>query len=184
MTRFLGTFDKVGLGVHGLMKAFGWNRIGVIVQSHTDRIWLYTGDAINEIIPTKGGMVAASKIYDAEKNITIKSILKEVAEVSRVIVLAVRGETLRELMLNAYEMGMTNGIYMFICIYYYLQKNTFGDISWKRNDNLDKKAKKAYESILFMAYYTPPVSQFYEFASQVKNRSQDLFNHQYDSDEE
>ena len=35
-------------------------------------------------------------------------------------------------MLLAHEMGMTNGDYQFICIYYYSQRNIFGDISWKQ----------------------------------------------------
>lgn len=49
-----------------------------------------------------------------------------------VIVLAVRGDTLRALMIHAYDMGLIKENYMFICVYYYSQKNTFGDISWKQ----------------------------------------------------
>lgn len=49
-----------------------------------------------------------------------------------VIVLAVRGETLRTLMIHAYNLGLIEQNYMFICVYYYSQRNTFGDISWKQ----------------------------------------------------
>lgn len=49
-----------------------------------------------------------------------------------VIVLAVRGETLRALMIHAYNLGLIEQNYMFICVYYYSQRNTFGDISWKQ----------------------------------------------------
>ena len=49
-----------------------------------------------------------------------------------VIVLAVRGESLRKLMIHAHEMGLIQENYIFICVYYYPHKNTFGDISWKQ----------------------------------------------------
>lgn len=65
-----------------------------------------------------------------------------------------------------------------------LQSTLNNFVHYFKNDNLDKKAKEAYKSILFLAYYTPPASQFYEFASEVKNRSKTLFNYQYGSDEE
>lgn len=35
-------------------------------------------------------------------------------------------------MIHAYDMGLIKENYMFICVYYYSQKNTFGDISWKQ----------------------------------------------------
>ena len=49
-----------------------------------------------------------------------------------VIVLAVRGESLRKLMIHAHEMGLIQENYIFICVYYYPHKYTFGDISWKQ----------------------------------------------------
>ncbi|XP_071181309.1 atrial natriuretic peptide receptor 1-like [Mytilus edulis] len=184
LTRFLGTFDKVGLAVTGLMDTFGWTRFSVISQFHVDKIWMLTRDAIDEIATNKNMTVAAVHTYGAEGEMSLLEIVKNVAAESRIIVLAVRGETLREIMLLAHQMGMTNGDYQFICIYYYSQRNIFGDISWKMNNSDDTIVKEAYKSVIFVSYYTPMTYEYTQFIEKVKHRSQDIFNYTYAEDEE
>lgn len=75
-----------------------------------------------------------------------------------VIVLAVRGDTLRALMIHAYDMGLIKENYMFICVYYYSQKNTFGDISWKQVlintfTNRPLKVKKTMKYSEFFSFF-------------------------------
>ncbi|XP_078335729.1 atrial natriuretic peptide receptor 1-like [Crassostrea virginica] len=182
LTRFLGTFDKVGLAVTGIMKAFSWYRIGIIAQEHMDKIWVYTRDAVVAMAATNGMNVAISKTFNGSENLF--EMLKQVAMTSKIIVLAVRGESLRKLMIHAHEMGLIQENYIFICVYYYPHKNTFGDISWKQNDADDEKAKKAYESILFISYFTPNTIEYRNFTRRVKEKSQELFNYTYQTDEE
>ncbi|XP_052716060.1 atrial natriuretic peptide receptor 1-like isoform X1 [Crassostrea angulata] len=182
LTRFLGTFDKVGLAVTGIMKAFSWNRIGIIAQKHTDVIWMYTMDAVKSMADDHGMHVAISKTFNGSEN--LYDLLKQVAMTSKIIVLAVRGDTLRALMIHAYDMGLIKENYMFICVYYYSQKNTFGDISWKQNDAADEKAKLAYKSVLFISYFTPNTIEYRNFTERVKIKSEELFNYTYQASEE
>lgn len=81
MTRFLGTFDKVGLAVTGIMKAFSWYRIGIIAQEHMDKIWVYTRDAVVAMAATNGMNVAISKTFNGSENLF--EILKQVAMTSK-----------------------------------------------------------------------------------------------------
>lgn len=83
MTRFLGTFDKVGLAVTGLMDTFGWTRFSVISQFHVDKIWMLTRDAIDEIATNKNMTVAAVHTYGAEGEMSLLEIVKNVAAESR-----------------------------------------------------------------------------------------------------
>ena len=48
------------------------------------------------------------------------------------IILAVRGDTLRRIMLLASEMGLTKGDFVYISTHYYKQRKIFGDFSWKQ----------------------------------------------------
>lgn len=77
LTRFLGTFDKVGLAVSGIMKSFSWNRIGIIAQKHTDKIWMYTRDAVVTMASTRGMHIAISKTFNGTED--LHGILKQVA---------------------------------------------------------------------------------------------------------
>lgn len=83
MTRFLGTFDKVGLAVTGLMDTFGWTRFSVISQFHVDKIWMLTRDAIDEIATNKNMTVATVHTYGAEGEMSLLEIVKNVAAESR-----------------------------------------------------------------------------------------------------
>jgi hypothetical protein len=47
------------------------------------------------------------------------------------------GDTFRQLMLTASQLGMTTGDYVFIVISLF-QGDSLGDFGWKRNDSLDK----------------------------------------------
>ncbi|XP_069135587.1 atrial natriuretic peptide receptor 1-like [Argopecten irradians] len=184
LTRLLGTFDKVGHAIRGVMVHFKWKRIGIISQKHTDRIWKYTREAVEEVVTDAGMMVAVSKEYNAANNDSLRTILSDVVKTSRIIVLAVRGETLRQLMLIAHDMGLTSGTCMFISVYYYPSTKTFGDISWKQNDEYDDVAKTAYTSLMFVSYLTPPNDLYRKFEDDVKIKSNTLFNYTYDAGEE
>ncbi|CAC5386854.1 Guanylate cyclase soluble subunit beta-2,Soluble guanylate cyclase gcy-31,Retinal guanylyl cyclase 1,Soluble guanylate cyclase gcy-35,Receptor-type guanylate cyclase gcy-28,Retinal guanylyl cyclase 2,Soluble guanylate cyclase 89Db,Heat-stable enterotoxin receptor,Soluble guanylate cyclase 88E,Guanylate cyclase soluble subunit alpha-2 [Mytilus coruscus] len=83
LTRFLGTFDKVGLAVTGLMDAFGWKRFSVISQYHVDKIWMLTRDAIDEIATKKNMTIAAVHTYGAEGEKSLPEIVENVAAESR-----------------------------------------------------------------------------------------------------
>jgi hypothetical protein len=77
----LGTFDKVGLAISGIMKSFSWNRIGIIAQKHTDKIWIYTRDAVVTMASQKGIHVAISKTFNGTEN--LYEILMQVTSQSK-----------------------------------------------------------------------------------------------------
>ena len=52
--------------------------------------------------------------------------------VELVIIVAMHGETFRQLMLLAHKHGLHNGDYIFVSIPFYKQRNIFGDFSWKQ----------------------------------------------------
>lgn len=71
----------MGLAVTGIMKAFSWNRIGIIAQRHTDVIWMYTMDAVKRMADDHGMNVAISKTFNGSEN--LHDLLKQVAMTSK-----------------------------------------------------------------------------------------------------
>ena len=49
-----------------------------------------------------------------------------------VIVISADGDDVRQIMLSAYELGMTNGDYVFISYHPFNNTKTFGDDSWNQ----------------------------------------------------
>lgn len=62
---------------------FSWRRIGIISQKHTDRIWKYTREAVEEVVTGAGMLVAVSREYNAATNDSLRAILQDVAKSSR-----------------------------------------------------------------------------------------------------
>uniref|UniRef100_A0ABM0M773 Atrial natriuretic peptide receptor 1-like n=1 Tax=Saccoglossus kowalevskii TaxID=10224 RepID=A0ABM0M773_SACKO len=100
------------------------------------------------------------------------------------IIIAAKGETVRNLMLNAYDLGLINGSYAFFCIEFFKQKDTFGDFSWISQDGRNEDAKKAYEALFKLSFYKPANNEFNKFADEVKLRSKAEFGYEYGPDEE
>ncbi|XP_064598086.1 atrial natriuretic peptide receptor 1-like [Liolophura sinensis] len=181
LTRFLGTFTMVGKAVVGFMAHKGWDRLGIIAETHVDKIWLLSQEGVATESALAGYNVAKSIAIGspAYASATKEQILDEVANASRIIVLAVRGNTLRELMLYAHSKGYMDGRYFFICLYYYEQPNVFGDFSFIRNDANDAVALEAYHHVVFIQYYTRQSPELTAFDTRMRAAALTLFNHTF-----
>eukprot|EP00057_Strongylocentrotus_purpuratus_P009404 XP_011663878.1 PREDICTED: atrial natriuretic peptide receptor 1-like isoform X2 [Strongylocentrotus purpuratus] len=93
-----------------------------------------------------------------------------------VIIIAARGELVRETMLLAYDMGLINGEYAFISIEPFSNTLVFGDDNWKQNDGRDEDAKKAYEALLTIRLYEPTTHEYKDFQKELERREQRDYN--------
>jgi hypothetical protein len=69
--------------------------------------------------------------YTAEC-IHLSTLLVFFSVLSAVIILAIRGDKVRQIALHAYDQGLINGDYIFFSLIYYPQKRAYGDFNWKQ----------------------------------------------------
>ncbi|XP_055330538.1 receptor-type guanylate cyclase gcy-17-like [Paramacrobiotus metropolitanus] len=104
-------------------------------------------------ISTKGAGVAYGNF---------ESVLRDVAAVSRVVLFFGHAFFLRELLITAEWLGMTNGEYVYIALETMRNKPIIGDFNWHYNDDNDQIAFRAYQSLLLLQpknIDTPPNMQ-------------------------
>ncbi|XP_055330542.1 receptor-type guanylate cyclase gcy-7-like [Paramacrobiotus metropolitanus] len=94
-------------------------------------------------IKTKGG--GSGVAYGA-----FESVLKDVAVVSRVVIFFGHAFFLRELLITAERMGMTDGEYVYMALETMHNKPVLGDFNWQHNDENDQIVFRAYQSLLLV----------------------------------
>ncbi|KAK3094983.1 hypothetical protein FSP39_008731 [Pinctada imbricata] len=96
----------------------------------------------------------------------------------RLFVITCYADTLREMLLKAHGLGMTEGDYAFI-YYRSFIGDSFGDYSWKRGDSSDQIAMDAYEALLIVTLMKPNTTEFVDFENEVKTAAKDKYGYDY-----
>lgn len=91
---------------------------------------------------------------------------------SEVIILAASGENVRDILLDAYDLGMNTGDYAFVAIELIKNKRAGGDYSWyKLGDRRNKQAREMFESLLMVAVRVPVSNEYNTFVHEVAKKA-------------
>ncbi|XP_070536381.1 atrial natriuretic peptide receptor 1-like isoform X2 [Ptychodera flava] len=185
MVRLFGPFVKLGGFGLAIAHNFGWKRIGMIVDMHG--LLRQPAQGLEQTFSDNNVTLELKEYnsyHDPSYEDKFLNILRQVALVTRIIIISARGEHVRKFMLHAYDLGLINGEYAFFCIEFFKQKTMFGDFSWNSTDGRNEDAKKAYEALFILSFYKPENDEFKQFSEEVKNRSREEFGYVYGPDEE
>ncbi|EJD74806.1 RGC/RGC protein kinase [Loa loa] len=110
----------------------------------------------------------------------IESWLKIVSELANVIILCASPNTVREIMLAAYDLGMaTSGEYVFINID--VSTGSHAERPWLRSNDTtsreNEKAKKAYQALKTISLRRSDLDEYKNFESRVKERAEKKYNY-------
>ncbi|KAG7458595.1 hypothetical protein MATL_G00222120 [Megalops atlanticus] len=186
LTRVFGPFTKMGSFFVKICEKFGWRRIGIIYNDHVT--WTIPAEGIRYTAEDNGITVAKYLVFSDlgerhNASQTAARILREVTAVSRIIVISARGGTVRKFLIEAYKAGCINGDFVFFCFEPYEQKDMFGDFNWKRGDEHDSMARKAYSALFRLSLYKPDTERYQNFSADVIRRSREDLGYVYPPDE-
>lgn len=115
-------------------------------------------------------------ISSLNSTINYTKMLTEASQEARVFVLLVKGQTLREILLNAYDLGMhLKGEYTFICIELIKAKKTDAIEWYKYGDRRNKEAKMIFESLIIFSIKIPVSNNYKNFVYEVSKRARNEF---------
>ncbi|XP_078664612.1 atrial natriuretic peptide receptor 1-like [Branchiostoma floridae x Branchiostoma belcheri] len=181
LTRVFGPFIKMGGFFAEICAHFGWRRFALIV--HRAPVWTSPMGAIRHIARLRNMTVATYREI-GHSGEDLADVMRQTAAVSRVIFIAARGETVRTMMLHAYDQGLITGEFVFFCVEFFRQPQMFGNFDWKAGDGRDEDAKKAFEALFILSLYRPDTAEYATFADQVIRRSLSDFGFTYPPEEE
>ena len=91
-------------------------------------------------------------------------------------ILVSTGNIVRELLLEAHNLGMGNGDYAFLSIELVKNKGSYGDFSWYQpGDRRNKQAREIFESLMLIAVRVPVSPEYGSFVHRVAKMSVDEF---------
>nr|XP_046910972.1 atrial natriuretic peptide receptor 1-like isoform X1 [Dermatophagoides farinae] len=133
----------------------------------------------------KNFVCTCKESYNRDHNKTIITNLRLVMErmrsCARIIVIIGGEKEVRNMMLIAYSMNMTNGDYAFIYTEL-IEKEAIGNTSWaggNESKEIKEKLKFAYQSLLILSLNQPPGEHYKSFSDQVKYLALKEYNFEY-----
>ena len=154
-----GKFELIKFIVY-LLEKYRWEHLTVFTDKD-NRVLDTTGASFFKYLEGSNNLVW-SYIPIYSKQFTDEDYdakLKEASMTSRVFVLILGLENVRRMMLRAEELSMTSGSYVYIVPEFQGEARITKE-TWRRNDNKDVKARKAFRSVLFVNVLSPPLKQY------------------------
>ncbi|XP_055354236.1 uncharacterized protein LOC129599908 [Paramacrobiotus metropolitanus] len=105
-----------------------------------------------------------------------RGVLNELRNHTRVILVFINPPLLREFMITAYELNMTNGDFIFFTLALQPTPGSPYLLSWKANDADDEKARKAFESVIISSDTLFEWDDLEEFINKTAQTSQSVYN--------
>ncbi|XP_071152297.1 atrial natriuretic peptide receptor 1-like, partial [Mytilus edulis] len=158
---------------------FSWTDIAVIYDQNAIYCPRWQ-EGLELVLATNGYQVTVIKMRSISTGILqFKEKLQEASEVSRVFAVCCHMDTFRELMIEAYNLGMTNGDYVFIMCTRY-NGDFFGNYNWHRGDEFDQIAEEAWQTVMMVKFRNQVGSEFLQFEQDLIDRARKDFNYTYD----
>ncbi|XP_077978153.1 atrial natriuretic peptide receptor 1-like [Glandiceps talaboti] len=171
--RTLGPFSKLGLFLLNIMEGYQWNRVVVISST-----FLLFGDASKAIVKTFNANNVTVAYYAEYKNNPtvnrIRTILEKTKSEGRIVIICAPKLDRRVLMLEAYDMGMTNGEYVFYTVEMLPESDVISaQETYLGNDERDEEARQAFEAVFHMSLASLTAESVDGFTVEVARRLQD-----------
>jgi atrial natriuretic peptide receptor A len=102
-----------------------------------------------------------------------------------VIVLSVRSETVRDILIAAHQLGMVqSGEFVFFDVVLFEFFSYWGNPNWERGDEFDDIAREAYEALLRVSLLEPEDAEYETWRAKVKQRARDVYGFDFEAHNE
>ncbi|CAC5420570.1 ANPRA [Mytilus coruscus] len=174
LTRLSFSMNKFSQMYLSIFRRYNWTDV-TIIHDVIHSFFIIVGDSLMVALQYAGINVERIS-FDSSQNDDTGIVLKQASLRSRVFIVSCSGDTFREMMLIANQLGMTTGEYVFIIISLF-NGDSLGDFSWRRHDSLDKLAAIAFDSVLMVKLRRPTSDSFMEFERDIKTRASTHYNY-------
>eukprot|EP00105_Crassostrea_gigas_P031706 XP_011454479.2 PREDICTED: atrial natriuretic peptide receptor 1-like [Crassostrea gigas] len=179
LTRLSFSFDGIGRFYLKLFEKFGWTDIALLTDYYVSNGAAMVSLQSDSLVRVFSKSELRTTLI-VNHDLSLKAALTKATKVSRVIVSVVGIRRLRVLLLEAREMGMTNGDYVFLFFKSYSPLLT--DIWYVEGDKNNDAAKEAFNALLVSMPSVRRSPAFLAFDQELKNYSLAKFDFDFDTE--
>ncbi|XP_069507332.1 atrial natriuretic peptide receptor 1 [Ambystoma mexicanum] len=174
---------KLGEYVAQIHRHFNWTTRAMIIymdEKMDDRPCFFAAEGLFVELPKFLTVVDMQFKETDLANYT--SVIQDIKQKGRIIYICCSPDSFRQLMLQAWREGLSNGDYAFFYIDVFgtsLQGSKFPDPErpWKRGDADDANAKEAFKAVMIITYREPENPEYRQFLEETKVYAQNYFNY-------
>ncbi|GIY26309.1 atrial natriuretic peptide receptor 1 [Caerostris darwini] len=177
LTRISFSIDQVTKFLLNILKEFQWQHIAIFVDESESSETILRRSFSETVRDSNYQIYPIYKEFLSSSLPNYKRMLRDASKGARVFILFACGETVRSILLAAYELGMQNGEYAFISIELLKSQMLKKQFSWyKPNDRRNKEARKMYESLMIISIRVPVQEKYQIFIKNVKETARNKFS--------
>ncbi|KAL5019547.1 hypothetical protein ScPMuIL_002439, partial [Solemya velum] len=178
LTRMTSDDATMAMFIVRLLRYFQWSTI-VIIEDLSHFIFHMRVSSFIPVFKQKNITFKVISFNINEPHDTAR-ILEDASCCARVFLILTDGNTLRQLVVSAYHLGMTNGDYAFIAKQDLATYPGRGDaLIWQQEDELDKIVRKAFDCVFVMAFKFPSGDDYEAFRKRMRYESLNTYNYDY-----
>ncbi|XP_043820485.1 atrial natriuretic peptide receptor 1 isoform X1 [Dromiciops gliroides] len=186
-TRVGPSHVKIGDFVAALHQELGWERRTLLLYNDRteavgdDRPCFFATEGLYVRLRTRLNVTVDYLQFVEGDQELYSALLRDVQHKGRIIYICSSPNTFRDLMLLAYEAGMTGGDYIFFYLDVFGKSLQDGHSPvsgrpWQQGDRDDATAQKAFQAAKIITYKEPENPEYLEFLHQLKDLAQKKFN--------
>ncbi|RWS16378.1 atrial natriuretic peptide receptor 1-like protein [Dinothrombium tinctorium] len=170
LTRITFSIDQIASAIIRVLKHFQWRHIALIVDEAEEAFTSLKECLTNSLQDTDFELNLNIFTFtpSAKQQSHFIRILKRSSRVARIFVIIAGGETVRNMLLEAYKLNFGNGDYAYLAIDFRLDEEIFHSFSWYRRDDPNNEiAKIIYDSLLVISIRQPTGVKYEHFKTVV-----------------
>ncbi|KAK0422575.1 hypothetical protein QR680_007644 [Steinernema hermaphroditum] len=189
LTRLMGTYRTIAHLMIKMVSQFQWRRFhfffndqAVHGTSHGRSECFFSLNAIKNVFKNQKDIAWSMEMFSEQvtRREEFVKLLKKASMLTNIIILCASPDTVREIMLAAYELGMArSGEYVFINID--VSTGSHAEKPWIRanetNSPENDKAKEAYRALKTISLRRSDRSEYKNFEARVKERAETKYNY-------
>lgn len=184
-TRTGPSHTKLGEYVAQIHQQFNWTTRAMIIYMDgkmDDRPCYFTVEGLYVELPKFKNVTVVDMQFKEKDMANYTSVIQDIKQKGRIVYICCTPDIFRQLMLQAWREGLSNGDYAFFYIDVFgtsLQGSQFPDPErpWKRNDADDAIAKEAFKAVMIITYREPENPEYREFLEETKDYAERYFNY-------
>lgn len=170
------------------LEYFKWKYFGVVYRQN-DVYYDTMAETLRRLASKQGFIISCEHTYIRAQNKTVETnlsnLMKKIQTCSRVVVILGGDREVRQMMLIAKDLGMSqSGKYAFIYTELF-QNEAKGNQSWSRgkeNRETKMQIKKAYEALFIVSIHQPYSDEYSNFSNRVKDIALNKYGFNYKED--
>ncbi|CAN7939316.1 unnamed protein product, partial [Ixodes hexagonus] len=179
LTRLSFSLDRISSFLIAVLREFDWHHIAVLTDETSLQDMLTLKSIDQEIRSAPQYDLFAERYYfkQFDSPELIVKRLQTARDRARVFVILCTGEVLRQVLILAHGLGMSNGEFVFLNVNLIDSQSESSGLSWyKPNDRMNRIAKVMYQSLMVIRVRVPTTDAYRNFVALLIKFAKDNYN--------